>query len=92
MYGPNLMIENFAFKIQTKIEILSLNKQQIAEVTDQVLIIQVVAIDNVGEPSPVMATFLKIATETVYKMAGLGAFEASVAYKVNLQVYSSDLN
>jgi hypothetical protein len=29
-----------------------------------------------------MATFLKIATETVYKMAGLGAFEASVAYKV----------
>ena len=30
-----------------------------------------------------MATFLKIATETVYKMAGLGAFEASVAYKVN---------
>ena len=47
------------------------------------LIIKVVAIDNVGEPSPVMATFLKIATETVYKMAGLGAFEASVAYKVN---------
>ena len=34
------------------------------------------------EPSPIMETFLKMATSTVYKMAGLGSFQDSQTYKV----------
>ena len=30
-----------------------------------------------------MATFLKMATSTVYKMAGLGSFQGSHTYKVS---------
>ena len=34
-----------------------------------------------AEPSPIMVTFLNMATSTVYKMAGLGAFKYSQTYK-----------
>jgi len=33
--------------------------------------VQVVSMEKDGEPSPIMATFLKMATSTDYKMAGL---------------------
>ncbi|XP_023321545.1 uncharacterized protein LOC111696231 [Eurytemora carolleeae] len=42
---------------------------------------KVVAVSTPGEPSPIMATFLKMATSTVYKMAGLGSFQGSHTYK-----------
>jgi hypothetical protein len=45
----------------------------------------VVALEKDGEPSPIMATFLKMATSTVYKMAGLGSFQTSQAYRVFIQ-------
>ena len=34
-----------------------------------------------SDPSPIMVTFLNMATSTVYKMAGLGAFKYSQTYK-----------
>ena len=34
-----------------------------------------------ADPSPIMVTFLNMATSTVYKMAGLGAFKSSQTYK-----------
>ena len=34
-----------------------------------------------ADPSPIMVTFLNMATSTVYKMAGLGAFKYSQTYK-----------
>ena len=36
---------------------------------------------GLAEPSPIMVTFLNMATSTVYKMAGLGAFKYSQTYK-----------
>ena len=54
--------------------------------------VQVVSLEKDGEPSPFMATFLKMATSTVYKMAGLGSFQSSQAYKVRTMIKSKKIH
>ena len=54
--------------------------------------VQVVSLEKDGEPSPIMATFLKMATSTVYKMAGLGSFQSSQAYKVRTMIKSKKIH